>query len=352
MDNYNFENIIKQKLQDATIEPSNGIWSKISSKLALKIFVKNFLLIASLLTAVVIVSFFAFKPTFKNKTLYVPLNYTQNITNYRQPVYSFNSNNHQDLKNNHHIYNNAYQKNYSLGFDSSYTYSYISIINKNTNQKNWSINNLQILAVSNKNTNLQHTKKTTDSVKTILQPEADFKFVSPILVKTNADFENISSNATQYKWYIDNKFASTDSNFEYSFSNAGIYVVSLVATNANGIKDSTYKSLVVTEPEKFIVFPNAFSPNVNGPTGGYYSETIKDNSVFHPYIVSKQIRSYTLSILDRNGNQIYKSNDVNIGWDGYFNNKLVPVGVYVYNAQGTFTDNVTFREFGSVTVLY
>jgi len=58
-------------------------------------------------------------------------------------------------------------------------------------------------------------------------------------------------------------------------------------------------------------------------------------------------------IYTRWGEQIYESDDLYKGWDGYFkNNTLAMQGVYVYKATGTYIDGSTFEKVGDVTFLH
>jgi len=51
------------------------------------------------------------------------------------------------------------------------------------------------------------------------------------------------------------------------------------------------------------------------------------------------------------GNQIFHSNDINIGWDGTYNGKAQPTGVYVYVVKLTEANgNVTTKK-GSITLI-
>ena len=81
---------------------------------------------------------------------------------------------------------------------------------------------------------------------------------------------------------------------------------------------AVYKSLF-----NFFI-PNSFSPNQDG-----------DNEIFKP-IISYDISEYlyVFKIFDRWGNNIFETNQYNVGWDGTdLNNKKLPTGVYSYVLQ-------------------
>jgi hypothetical protein len=96
--------------------------------------------------------------------------------------------------------------------------------------------------------------------------------------------------------------------------------------------------------------PNAFIPNTLGPTGGYYSEKSDEAAqVFHP--VSSGVSDYQLKIFSKLGILIFESNDINIGWDGYFRGQMSDLGVYIWKVRGNFRNGEPFIKMGDVTLL-
>lgn len=71
-----------------------------------------------------------------------------------------------------------------------------------------------------------------------------------------------------------------------------------------------------------LYFPNVFSPGVDGL-----------NDVFKP--VAENITDYKIAIFNRWGEKVYEGNDLSTGWDGKFNDKNAPEGLYLYTAQYT-----------------
>ena len=84
--------------------------------------------------------------------------------------------------------------------------------------------------------------------------------------------------------------------------------------------------------------PNAFTPNGDGI-----------NDMFRIY--GEQIKSVKLFIYDRYGEQIFESNAIQDGWNGYYKGKPLEGGVYVYYAEVQYLDNQIDRIKGSVTLL-
>lgn len=84
--------------------------------------------------------------------------------------------------------------------------------------------------------------------------------------------------------------------------------------------------------------PNAFSPNGDG-----------DNEVFT--IVSPNVEIAVLSVYNRWGKLLWRTLNVERGWDGTFNGVPVPEGVYVYVYEAIGTDNTPFTRSGTVTLI-
>jgi gliding motility-associated-like protein len=63
---------------------------------------------------------------------------------------------------------------------------------------------------------------------------------------------------------------------------------------------------------------------------------------------------YKMQIFNRWGGEIFNSTKVNEGWNGEFENQLVPNGVYIWvltMQQQYINDNVVFKKTGSVLIL-
>jgi len=88
-----------------------------------------------------------------------------------------------------------------------------------------------------------------------------------------------------------------------------------------------------------VVFPNAFTPNGDGI-----------NDVFRPNQDSNPL-NYKLFIYDRQGALIFQSLDFYKGWDGKYNGKPVPFGVYYWISNYTMPGAKTATLSGYVTLM-
>jgi len=188
-----------------------------------------------------------------------------------------------------------------------------------------------------------------DTITVRERPESEFAYDSAVAGKV-IHFDNKSINAVHYIWDFGDGYVSYDENPDHVYSQPGLYRVRLIASN-DDCSDTLVSTIDVSDKQQNIIFPNAFIPSASGGNGGYYNANSLDRSVFYPK-TRKPVRDYLLQIYDRNGKLLFVSKDVNIGWDGYYRNKRVPMGVYVYVVKGSFTDGEKFYLKGDVTVVY
>jgi gliding motility-associated-like protein len=116
-------------------------------------------------------------------------------------------------------------------------------------------------------------------------------------------------------------------------------------TDKNGCTGSD-KVFVDVDKNRNVYIPNVFTPNGDG-----YNDKLE---VFLGKGVTK-INS--LRVFDRWGELLYETKDVTasaaatVGWDGKFNGKTMPSGVYVYIADVSFQDNISLLYRGDITLL-
>ncbi len=160
---------------------------------------------------------------------------------------------------------------------------------------------------------------------------------------------NYSEGAITSLWDFGDGIVSDHREPGHIFKNSGKYRVLLTVTNEAGCKDTVSHIFTVLNTFR-IEFPNAFVPNLDGPTGGYYSSrTDEAAQVFHPDY--EGVVEYSLVIYNRAGMVIFETRDLNIGWDGYYKGKMSEPGVYIYRARGRFSNGEQFSKSGDLTLL-
>lgn len=98
-------------------------------------------------------------------------------------------------------------------------------------------------------------------------------------------------------------------------------------------------SIDILVKQTVIDIPNAFTPNGNGV-----------NNTFKP---SKrgiaQLKSF--NIFNRWGQKVFESTNIDKGWDGTFNDKPQPLGVYIYTIEAVTDSGQIFTRQGDVTLI-
>lgn len=89
--------------------------------------------------------------------------------------------------------------------------------------------------------------------------------------------------------------------------------------------------------------PQAFVPNAFAPNG--------HNKIFKPILVFGTDIGYSLTIFDRNGKNVFESNQPNIGWSGTMNGKNSPLDSYVYHLQFTGLNGQLYKKTGFVVLV-
>lgn len=158
---------------------------------------------------------------------------------------------------------------------------------------------------------------------------------------------NQSAGASTFVWTFGDGASSTDLDPQHLYTMIGSFQVQLVAITEFGCTDTT-STIVSTNAD--VIFPNAFSPNQDGTQGGQYNVLSTSNDIFFPYTAG--VSEYKFSIFNRWGELVFETEDVNVGWDGYYKGKLCEQGVYVWEAYIKFNNGKEAKKNGDVTLLH
>lgn len=157
---------------------------------------------------------------------------------------------------------------------------------------------------------------------------------------------NQSTGAVNYHWNFGDGNTSTSVNPQYMYNSIGNFNIQLIAMNQFGCADTAYNE-VTTNTD--VVFPNVFTPDPEGPSGGSYTIGSLTNDVFFPY--TSGVTDFKMQIFDRWGELIFESTDINIGWDGYYRGKICQQDVYIWKASIKLNNGKIFNKSGDVTLL-
>ncbi|MBI5541281.1 MAG: gliding motility-associated C-terminal domain-containing protein [Bacteroidia bacterium] len=157
---------------------------------------------------------------------------------------------------------------------------------------------------------------------------------------------NTSIGGVGYLWNFGDGNTSVQDNPTHNYMNLGQFTISLVTVNTYGCTDT---SSILVNATGDIIFPNAFTPDPNHASGGTYDPTDLTNHVFFPFATG--ITEFKMLIFNRWGELIYETNDVNIGWDGYYRGQLCQEDVYVFKASASFIDGRKVDKVGDILLL-
>ncbi len=89
--------------------------------------------------------------------------------------------------------------------------------------------------------------------------------------------------------------------------------------------------------------PNAFAPSSDNP----------DITTFRARLnkTDASILNYRISIFNRQGHQVFQSNDINQAWDGTYKGRTLPQGGYVYVIYYVDKDGLTHQRKGTVALI-
>ena len=164
------------------------------------------------------------------------------------------------------------------------------------------------------------------------------------------DFDNRSRKADTYEWDFGDGTFSNEVNPSHFYERPGSYDITLIANNQFDCPDTflVANGIEVLETGN-IILPTAFTPSPQGSNGGKYDPKSLSNNIFFP--IQDGVVGYSMRIFNRWGELIFETNDVNTGWDGYFNGEICQQDVYVYRVVAQFEDGRRVEKVGDVTLL-
>ncbi len=155
---------------------------------------------------------------------------------------------------------------------------------------------------------------------------------------------NQSMGASIFSWDFGDGATSIEVEPEHTYTVAGIYDVTLIASSASGCADTTtLKAAVRVEKGAQLLIPNAFSPNLSGPGGN------GENDIFIPLM--RGVSEFEMTVFDRWGELLFETHNIEIGWDGYYKGKLCTQDVYVYKIVAKYENGQTVTRVGDIHLI-
>ena len=151
--------------------------------------------------------------------------------------------------------------------------------------------------------------------------------------------DGIWQDIVTWIWDFDDGAFGSDSIAYHSYNSEGLYQVMLTTISEYNCIDTLTKPLIISDYNLYI--PNAFTP---------FSTDDEYNNIFKAYGIG--IVSFKMDIHDRWGGRIFRSNSLEIGWDGTTEQgNQVPVGIYIYNIVAENVYGEVFKYIGQVKLI-
>ncbi len=186
--------------------------------------------------------------------------------------------------------------------------------------------------------------------------EADsYSGTAPVKAVFHANPQDIEGYTARYEWVIrkqgDEEKAFIhrfEENMEYTFTQFGVFYVELKATFTKDGDEIVFpeegeesKQFTVTIAESHLEMPNAFSPGDEDDINKIYKAKSNHMSIIE----------FKATIFNRWGQKLYSWTDINGGWDGKVNGRLVKNGVYFVNVVAKGADGRVYHIRKDVNVL-
>ena len=196
------------------------------------------------------------------------------------------------------------------------------------------------------------------------KPEVDFSFNDSVVIvqsqvesNDTINFYNHTKFGQRWEWYFDANnlesglYDSDEKNPTHFYTDTGTYHVALLAESEYGCIDTKiHPTAIRVIGEGFVRFPNGFFLDPAGPVDGHISNQQDTRmQIFRPY--ASGVVEYKLEVYNRWGVLVFKSKDVNYGWNGYIDGKPGKQDVYIWRATGRFSNGQPFEENGDVTLI-
>jgi gliding motility-associated-like protein len=172
-------------------------------------------------------------------------------------------------------------------------------------------------------------------------PDPFFEYLMIPHQNLGIEFNNYTSlmNGLAYDWSFGDGIHSSVQNPLHTYSESGLYEVTLEVTTAIAGCIKEFSDYVTVDPLYHFYAPNAFTPNNDNR-----------NDYFRPFVTGTS--SYELFVFDKGGMIVFNTTDPLSEWDGTYSGRPAAAGTYVYKVvMSKLEDIVIFEEYGSVNLI-
>ena len=176
---------------------------------------------------------------------------------------------------------------------------------------------------------------------TVTEPNAAEITITPetlVLKLGGKDSMRLSSNYDPdvvYNWSPQQGLSCYDCPATLATSfNTITYTITANATINGNVCIAETQVQVIVEPDYTLFVPNLFSPNNDGA-----------NDYFAWYGNKDGIKQMELQLFNRWGEKVFESEDKNFIWDGFYNGRSAPDGMYVYTIKVTWLNGFSNNKY-------
>ena len=146
-----------------------------------------------------------------------------------------------------------------------------------------------------------------------------------------------SDNSPSISATLNKNTFSTKANLEAFEINAKFRMEATSETAPKRISISNSVSIPIPPS---IYLPMAFTPNGDNK-----------NDFLIVSGKTKNVRTFSMQIFNRNGQQVAELNELTQSWDGTINGKALPPGIYIYKIKADLDNGDVFNKAGSIEIL-
>lgn len=174
----------------------------------------------------------------------------------------------------------------------------------------------------------------TDSIVVSAVPKVDLGADATICLDapsiTVTDIANANDPTVTWRWST----GATTSSIE--IKHPGEYTVTVTKD------DCATSEKITVNKDCYTDIPNAFSPNGDGVNDYFYPKNL----------LAKGVVGFTMTIFNRWGQMVFETKKADgRGWDGMFNDKVQPTGVYIYKIIAVMKNGKIEEYNGNVTLV-
>ena len=214
------------------------------------------------------------------------------------------------------------------GITNSYTNTSNSALVSPSLTTTYNINYVEDIACTNE-TNKSHTIVVNPLPNPVISPEFYEIYSGEEITLTAGTY-------SYYWWYNDNDSLLSENEYLIADSTLTTYIIVETDKGCSGTSTNAIVQFI-TRVELYI--PDTFTPNGD-----------EHNDLF--VIVANKINAFNLTIVNRWGKELYRTNNIHKFWDGKFEGKPVQEGTYIYSIEIIGEDKRAFSKTGTINVIY